>query len=488
MPITPVWAVTGGGTITQSGLYSAVNAGGPFTVSASVGTIVGTALVTVNPIPVFLTIQAEDYTNMLGIQKETTTDAGGGQDVGYTDPGDWMDYLVTIPEAGAYTVNFRVASQVATGKIELRNQAGVALATLAQGNTGGWQTWVTKSVSATLPAGAQTLRIYYIGAGLNINWFEIKPAIPQVLTTVDISVAKVLIAKAENLPCKAVTKDQFGEDVLCTLNWTSTGGTITTAGIFSSTVEGIFKVNLTATYGAVSLSKSVDIEVKGTAPTKPDVDFTMPTMGTGNAIPGILTGVADPTKYKVVICVSGNMNTWYDKTHIYPNGFPNPNEVIGVPILADGTFNIFNWAGLPGAYNPYDLVTPYIGLWVVPQAFDVTWPNFMIEGVPIPQKLTDGAICKCIKGRNNDVYKYAELNNEASVRIYPNPATDMVTVESGNSDFYSIEIHSSNGALLLTQQVTSNETELNVSSLENGLYYITLRGSNHTITKSLIVN
>jgi hypothetical protein len=78
-----------------------------------------------------------------------------------------------VPSTGAYAVNFRVASLVATGKIELRNGAGATLATLTQGSTGGWQTWITKGVNANLTAGSQTLRIYYTGAGLNFNWFEL---------------------------------------------------------------------------------------------------------------------------------------------------------------------------------------------------------------------------------------------------------------------------------------------------------------------------
>jgi hypothetical protein len=110
---------------------------------------------------------------MFGIQTEATTDAGGGLNVGWTEAGDWMNYTVNVPTTGTYTVNFRVASLVATGKIELRNGAGATLATLTQGSTGGWQTWITKSVTANLTAGSQTLRIYYTGAGLNINWFEL---------------------------------------------------------------------------------------------------------------------------------------------------------------------------------------------------------------------------------------------------------------------------------------------------------------------------
>jgi hypothetical protein len=123
--------------------------------------------------PNSIKIEAESYSSMFGIQTEATTDAGGGLNVGYTDPGDYMNYLVNVPTTGTYTINFRVASLVTTGSIQLKNSSGTVLATLIQGSTGGWQTWVTKSVTANLTAGSQTLQIYYTGAGLNINWFEL---------------------------------------------------------------------------------------------------------------------------------------------------------------------------------------------------------------------------------------------------------------------------------------------------------------------------
>jgi hypothetical protein len=126
------------------------------------------------PIDLPAKIEAENFVNMNGIQVQATTDAGLGSNIGYTEVGDWLDYLVNVPTTGAYTINFRVASNVATGKIQLRNQAGSTLAYYYQTTTtGGWQAWQTKTVSANLTAGAQTLRIYYTGDGLNINWFEV---------------------------------------------------------------------------------------------------------------------------------------------------------------------------------------------------------------------------------------------------------------------------------------------------------------------------
>jgi hypothetical protein len=118
-------------------------------------------------------VEAESYTAMKGIQTETTTDFGGGQNIGYTDATDYLDYSVNLPAGGLSTVYFRVASLVATGKIELRTQTGTLLASLAQGTTGGWQEWITVGVPANLNAGVNNLRVYYTGAGLNLNWFAI---------------------------------------------------------------------------------------------------------------------------------------------------------------------------------------------------------------------------------------------------------------------------------------------------------------------------
>ena len=54
-------------------------------------------------------IQVEDYDVMEGMGLEDTTDEGGGQNLGYTDPGDYADYSIFVPETGLYGIKFRVA-------------------------------------------------------------------------------------------------------------------------------------------------------------------------------------------------------------------------------------------------------------------------------------------------------------------------------------------------------------------------------------------
>ncbi len=62
------------------------------------------------------TVQAENYSAMAGVQLEATTDAGGGQNVGWIETGDWMAYnSINIPTTGAYTAEYRVASGASGG-------------------------------------------------------------------------------------------------------------------------------------------------------------------------------------------------------------------------------------------------------------------------------------------------------------------------------------------------------------------------------------
>ena len=116
-------------------------------------------------------IQAEEYTAMNGVQLETTTDAGGGQNVGWIDAGDWMDYQVYVSSAGTYNIDFRVASANGGGQLQLQS-GGQTLASVAVPSTGGWQNWTTVSTTATLAAGSQVIRLYAPAGGYNINWAE----------------------------------------------------------------------------------------------------------------------------------------------------------------------------------------------------------------------------------------------------------------------------------------------------------------------------
>lgn len=120
-------------------------------------------------------IQAENYYYNNGMVSETCTDAGGGQNMGYASPGDYMDYLLNITKSGYYNVNYRIASTNSSSQIIIRKSSGdsfVPIDTVSIPNTGGWQTWRTVTSKVYLEEGRFTLRIFVRSGEFNINWFE----------------------------------------------------------------------------------------------------------------------------------------------------------------------------------------------------------------------------------------------------------------------------------------------------------------------------
>jgi uncharacterized protein involved in high-affinity Fe2+ transport len=107
-----------------------------------------------------------------GVDLETTSDSGGGYDIGWSASGQWFKYTVNVATAGTYTVGLRLAAPSAVADaLHIVNSAGANLSgNVAIAATGGYQTWTTVNATVTLPAGTQTLTVDQDAAGWNINY------------------------------------------------------------------------------------------------------------------------------------------------------------------------------------------------------------------------------------------------------------------------------------------------------------------------------
>jgi Domain of unknown function (DUF1996)/Carbohydrate binding module (family 6) len=133
-------------------------------------------------------IKASSYADQSGAQVETTTDVGGGQDVGWLANGDWLRYDgVDLGAAGLLTTSIRVAASLddqnpRPGTVEVRtdSQTGPLVATIPIDSTGGWQSWVTKSDARTSPGGRHSVFLVMVSPQgrdfVNINWFSFSAA------------------------------------------------------------------------------------------------------------------------------------------------------------------------------------------------------------------------------------------------------------------------------------------------------------------------
>ena len=70
----------------------------------------------------------------------------------------------------------------------------------------------------------------------------------------------------------------------------------------------------------------------------------------------------------------------------------------------------------------------------------------------------------------------SEIENSPSFKLYPNPATNQLTIELTNNYSERILIHDISGRLVKSIQSNSQSTTINISELEGGLYLVSLDG------------
>lgn len=121
-----------------------------------------------------LKIEAEDFDTSNGVKVESTSDVGGGENVGYINEGDTLSYDVNVPSDDAYTLALRLASPKA-------NNGSIIATTNNQSfsmdvpNTGGWQKWETHNLEIPLAEGDNSISFAFTGSHsiVNLNWLNI---------------------------------------------------------------------------------------------------------------------------------------------------------------------------------------------------------------------------------------------------------------------------------------------------------------------------
>ncbi len=119
-------------------------------------------------------IEAENFLLQSGTSNENTSDVGGGQDVGYIDDGDWLEYAIRNNTTETeFEITFRVASPFGNGRIDYYLNDNLA-GNIIIPNTGGWQTWQSIVGDLTIDPGNYYFKLVATNGGFNINYFQIK--------------------------------------------------------------------------------------------------------------------------------------------------------------------------------------------------------------------------------------------------------------------------------------------------------------------------
>jgi len=110
---------------------------------------------------------------------------------------------------------------------------------------------------------------------------------------------------------------------------------------------------------------------------------------------------------------------------------------------------------------------------------------FPPEGVEID---TTGSPNVCFETDCNGVCGTTGIitNSPTELSIYPNPAIDILTIETTRSGQHTVEIASVNGQLLFIDKIEEPTYQIDLSSFQKGLYFITVRSSDFVRTEKII--
>jgi hypothetical protein len=100
--------------------------------------------------------------------------SGGGYNIAWTVPGEWITYTVNVKAAGTYTAQFKVASVNAATMTISAGAPSKDTRNVAVPKTGSGQTWTTVNVPITLAAGQQVLTVRFVTGSANLRSIKVQ--------------------------------------------------------------------------------------------------------------------------------------------------------------------------------------------------------------------------------------------------------------------------------------------------------------------------
>lgn len=79
-----------------------------------------------------------------------------------------------------------------------------------------------------------------------------------------------------------------------------------------------------------------------------------------------------------------------------------------------------------------------------------------------------------------------EQRYSENLRIYPNPTYTQLTIETVTSDLINIQITSLNGQLIFSKEMEGASHQLDLSSFQKGVYFITVRSKDFVTTRKVV--
>jgi uncharacterized protein (TIGR02145 family) len=101
-----------------------------------------------------------------------------------------------------------------------------------------------------------------------------------------------------------------------------------------------------------------------------------------------------------------------------------------------------------------------------------------------PADKTVGYAVRCLC--DSTASRVNEINFNEDLRIYPNPATDIINIDCASQQGMRLCIYNVIGEPVLQKEITANDNKIDISRLLKGVYIIRISGDSFTVQQKLI--
>ncbi len=203
------------------------------------------------------------------------------------------------------------------------------------------------------------------------------------------------------------------------------------------------------------------------------------------------------------LCLEPQMTYTYQVTAVYDEGESDPSNVLSVTVppipspenltlsLDNGDI-ILNWNGVKGfdGYNVYHSFESGTFELLNAQPLSETTYTFSDPDVGYHEFKVTAVFCEYESDPSNiqgiTITGIGE-NISLLTKIYPNPASGIVKISSAEI-INNIRLFSNSGQLLIDADVKANDTKIDMSGFENGVYLLKIETGKTVIVNKIIKN
>ena len=369
---------------------------------------------------------------------QAASDEGGGCNVGWTRGGEWLEYTMARVSEGAYNLNVRLASGSSSPGTLTVKLAGRTLGTIDVANTGGWQNYVTRTLSnIQLAQGSnQVLRLEITQGSFNINWMRFtKVAAPE-------PVGGTLLPVADAYVRGNGEQDGSGEALLI-----KQGG--------SSSYERVsyLQFDLSA-YSSAQISSAT--------------------------LRLYCTELQDNST-RATVAVHGSADNWTEQGITWQNKPALGNRLASSVVDRVGRYYAFNVSQYVAGQVAADKT---VSLALVDEGAVNKVVFFGSRESGTPPQLVITTTTNARQGSGDKAalaLEEAETGLSSRVQVYPNPSTGLLNITGVEGSAQRVQLVNLQGQLLLNKQLKQGQTQLDVSALPKGLYLVRVGQHNERI-------